>query len=274
MIGISRNGFKQWLTRTKSLQQQKKEAIMKEIKIIHKKNREIYGAPKITHILREKGYKISQKTVSNYMHEMGIKACYIKPKTRTTISKDFSSRLKNILKREFNPDSPDVVWCTDITYIWTYTDGFVYLTSIMDLHSRKIIAWVLTKDMKAESVLEVVKIAKERRNIEKPLVLHSDRGIQFTCEEYHNLTNDIKRSYSKKGTPWDNACIESFHSLIKREWLNRYKIWDYEQAKRLIFEYIETFYNTVRIHEHCGYKSPNEYERNYYQKQFEYLMSN
>lgn len=121
----------------------------------------------------------------------------------------------------------------------------------MELYSRKIIAWVLTKDMKAESVLEVIKIAKERRNIEKPLVLHSDRGMQFTCEEYRNLTNDIKRSYSKKGTPWDNACIESFHSLIKREWLNRYKIWDYEQAKRLIFEYIETFYNTVRIHEHC-----------------------
>jgi transposase InsO family protein len=202
----------------------KKEEIMEHIKNIHKESKEIYGAPKITHILRENGYQISQKTVSNYMHEIGIKACYIKPWTRTTISKDFSSRLKNRLKREFNPETPDAAWCTDITYIWTYTDGFVYLTSIMDLYSRKIIAWVLTKDMKAESVLEVIKIAKERRKIKQPLVLHSDRGIQFTCEEYQELTEDLKRSYSKKGTPWDNACIESFHSLIKREWLNRYKI--------------------------------------------------
>jgi transposase InsO family protein len=252
----------------------KKEEIMEHIKNIHKESKEIYGAPKITHILRENGYQISQKTVSNYMHEIGIKACYIKPWTRTTISKDFSSRLKNRLKREFNPETPDAAWCTDITYIWTYTDGFVYLTSIMDLYSRKIIAWVLTKDMKAESVLEVIKIAKERRKIKQPLVLHSDRGIQFTCEEYQELTEDLKRSYSKKGTPWDNACIESFHSLIKREWLNRYKIWDYEQAKRLIFEYIETFYNTIRIHGHCGNKSPNEYEKQYYQKKFQQLTIN
>ena len=201
------------------------------------------------------------------MREMGIKACYIKPWTKTTISKDFSTNLKNILKRDFNPKGPDAAWCTDITYIWTYTEGFVYLTSIMDLYSRKIIAWVLTKDMTAQSVLEVIKTAKQRRNIQKPLVIHSDRGIQFTSEEYRELTEKMKRSYSKKGTPWDNACIESFHALIKREWLNRYKIWDYQQAKRLIFEYIETFYNTIRIHGHCDYLSPDEYEKEYYANQ-------
>lgn len=130
----------------------------------------------------------------------------------------------------------------------------------MDLYSRKIISWVLTKDMKAESVVEAINIAKARRNIEKPLVIHSDRGVQFTSEEYQKITVKMKRSYSEKGTPWDNACIESFHSLIKREWLNRFKIMDYGQTYQLIFEYIETFYNTVRIHNHCGYISPNNYE--------------
>lgn len=109
----------------------------KEIKEIHEGSHEIYGAPKITEKLKENGHKISQKTVGNYMHEMGIKAHYIKPYTITTISKDFSTRLKNILKRDFNPEKPDAAWCTDITYIWTYSDGFVYLTSIMDLFSRK-----------------------------------------------------------------------------------------------------------------------------------------
>ena len=243
------------------------------IRGIYETSKEVYGAPKITYILRQKGLKISQKTVTNYMHEMGIKACYIKPKTKITISKDFSSKLKNILKRDFNPEKPDAAWCTDITYIWTYTDGFVYLTSIMDLYSRKIIAWVLTKDMKASSVLEVIKRAKKRRNVNHPLVIHSDRGIQFTCEEYRELTKDLKRSYSKKGTPWDNACIESFHSLLKREWINRYKIWDYEQAKRLVFEYIETFYNTVRIHGHCQYMSPDSYEKEYYNRQIQSLQN-
>ena len=201
------------------------------------------------------------------MREMHVKAHYIKPWTRTTISKDFSKRLKNILKRDFDPSSPDAAWCTDITYIWTYDDGFVYLTSVMDLFSRKIVSWVLTKDMTAESVLEAIKIAQERRNIEKPVIIHSDRGIQFTSELYKEITEKMKRSYSKKACPWDNACIESFHSLIKREWLNQYKIQNYDDAYKLIFEYIETFYNTVRTHSHCNYQSPNQYERSYAKKQ-------
>lgn len=150
------------------------------------------------------------------MHEMHIKAHYIKPWTKTTVSKNFSNRLRNILKRDFDPASPDAAWCTDITYIWTYDDGFVYLTSVMDLFSRKIISWVLTKDMTAESVLEAIKIAQKRRNIRKPVIIHSDRGIQFTGELYKEITEKMKRSYSKKACPWDNACIESFHSLIKR----------------------------------------------------------
>ena len=117
IIGISRSGFTSWLHHKKSNQQSKKEKIMKMVRDIYEKSKEVYGAPKITHILRKEGLKISQKTVSNYMREMGIKACYINPKTRTTISKDFSSKLKNILKRDFNPERPDAAWCTDITYI-------------------------------------------------------------------------------------------------------------------------------------------------------------
>lgn len=263
ILGISRSGFASWLTRPKSKQQLHKEAVQNMILDIYQKSKETYGSPKITHLLRKKGIKISGKTVSNYMRELGIKACYIKPYTKTTISKDFTAKLKNILKRDFNPERPNAVWCTDITYIWTYDEGFVYLTSVMDLYSRKIISWVLTRDMSAKSVLECINIAKRRRNTDKPLIIHSDRGIQYTSEEYREMTEKMERSYSKKGTPWDNACIESYHSLIKREWLNRYRIYNYEHAYQLVFEYIETFYNTIRIHSHCEYLSPNEYESAY-----------
>ena len=133
----------------------------------------------------------------------------------------------------------------------------------MDLYSRKIISWVLSNTLEAKWVIEAVSKAKTVRKVEKPLILHSDRGIQYVCKEYINATEGMERSYSKKAYPWDNACIESFHALIKREWLNRFKIADYEDAYRLVFEYIETFYNTVRIHSHCGYTSPNDYEREY-----------
>ena len=180
ILGVSRSGFKSWSNRKPSKSKRRKEAVKKEISVIHEESHEIYGAPKITEELKKKGHVISEKTVGNYMREMHIKAHYIKPWTRTTISKDFSKRLKNILKRD--PSSPDAAWCTDITYIWTYDDGFVYLTSVMDLFSRKIVSWVLTKDMTAESVLEAIKIAQERRNNEKSVIIHSDRGIQFTSE--------------------------------------------------------------------------------------------
>ncbi len=166
------------------------------------------------------------------------------------------------MDEEFNPSEPNAVWCSDITYIWTY-EGFVYLTSIMDLFSRKIIAWELSTTLEAKWVVETIKRAKIARRIDKPLVMHSDRGIQYTCSAYKEATEGFINSYSKKAFPWDNACIESFHALIKREWLNRFKILDHNHAYRLVFEYIEAFYNTVRIHSHCGYLSPNQYEVNY-----------
>ena len=107
------------------------------------------------------------------------------------------------------------------------------------------------------------------RNVTSPLVFHSDRRIQFVSQAFQKVTEGMINSYSKKAYPWDNACIESFHSLLKREWLNRFKIFDYKHAYRLVFEYIETFYNTVRIHSHCGYLSPDEYEKQYRNKLLE-----
>lgn len=262
ILGVSRSGYLNWKKRLPSNREKRKESLKTRILAIYEESHQNYGAPKITECLRREGEKIAEKTVGNYMRELGIKAQYIKPYTVTTIDPDFSSELKNILNEEFNPERPDAVWCSDITYIWTI-EGFVYLTSIMDLYSRKIIAWELSDTLAAKHVAETVRKAKKRRAVNRPLVLHSDRGIQYVCKEYVEVTKELQRSYSKKGYPWDNACIESFHALIKREWLNRFKIYNYEQAYRLVFEYIEAFYNTVRIHSHCGYLSPNEYEEVY-----------
>ena len=131
----------------------------------------------------------------------------------------------------------------------------------MDLFSRKIIAWTLSNTLETELVIATINKAKEKRKIDRPMIMHSDRGAQYASNDYQNATEGMILSYSKKAYPWDNACIESFHALIKREWLNRYKIFDYRHAYRLIFEYIETFYNTRRIHGHCGYLSPNQYEK-------------
>ena len=213
-------------------------------------------------MLFRSGENIAQRTVGKYMREMGIKAQWSKPWTTTTRDSDFSSELHNILDEQFNPECPNAVWCTDITYIWTQ-DGFVYLNCIMDLFARKIIAWTLSDNMEVSSVIETINKAKAARNTDLPLIIHSDRGSQYVSNAWREATENMQRSYSHKGYPYDNACIESFHSLIKREWLNRFHIQNYRHAYSLVFEYIETFYNTVRIHSHCDYMSPNEFEKLY-----------
>ncbi|QUH27171.1 IS3 family transposase [Serpentinicella alkaliphila] len=262
ILGVSRSGYNSFKKRIPSDMNKRKEYIKVQIKQIHDESYQNYGAPKITQLLQQNGETISEKTVGNYMREMGIKAQYVKPYTITTIDSNFSEELTNILNKEFNPSEPNAVWYSDITYIWTY-EGFVYLTSIMDLYSRKIISWVLSTTLEAKWVIEAINKAKASRNISKPLVMHSDRGVQYTCTAYQKSTEKFINSYSRKANPWDNACIESFHALIKREWINKFKILDYNHAYRLVFNYIEAFYNTVRIHSHCGYLSPNQYEAEY-----------
>lgn len=264
ILHVSRTSFYAYRNHKTTRSELRRIDTTEKVIAIYNESKGIYGSPKITkEINKNQEDKVSQKFIYEIMRRLGIKAKYVHHTTITTHSEDFSSKLKNLLKRDFNPNRPDACWCTDITYIWTYDDGFVYLTSIMDLFSRKIIAWSLTRTMECEEVLECIRIAKSRRDIENPLIIHSDRGVQYTSELYNNLTGGMMRSYSRKANPWDNACIESWHALIKRECLNNHDIQDYYHAKSLVFEYIEGFYNTVRIHSHCGYLSPNQYEQEY-----------
>lgn len=131
------------------------------------------------------------------MRQMGIKAQWVKPYVQTTIDSDFSSKLHNILNEQFNPAQPDAVWVSDITYIWTF-DGFVYLTSIMDLYSRKIIAWVLGETLEASHVVECIEKAKKIRRIAHPLIIHTDRGCQYVSDAFRKATEGMVNSYSKK----------------------------------------------------------------------------
>lgn len=262
VLGVSRSGYRAFLKRKLSATAKRKNSIKKEILKIYNDSKQNYGAPKITKLLQKSGETISQRTVGKYMREMGIRAQWSKPWIATTKDSDFSSELHNILKEQFNPERPNAVWCTDITYIWT-NDGFVYLNCVMDLFARKIIAWTLADTMEVSTVIKTIEKAKAIRNTDLPLIIHTDRGSQYVSQAWCEATKNMQRSYSHKGYPYDNACIESFHSLIKREWLNRFNIKNYRHAYNLIFEYIETFYNTVRIHSHCDYMSPDEFEKLY-----------
>lgn len=262
ILGVSRSGYNAWIRRLPAEHQKRKEIIQAKIQQIYNESKQNYGAPKITKELKKGGEVISERTVGKYMRELGIRAQWVKPYTVTTKDSDFSNELQNILNEQFNPDCPNAVWCSDITYIWTM-DGFVYLTSIMDLYSRKVIAWTLSKTLEVSCVINTINKAKARRKIKQALIIHSDRGSQYVSNEYKKATSKMIRSYSAKAFPWDNACIESFHAIIKREWLNRFRIQNFQHAYLLIFEYLETFYNTKRIHSHCDYMSPDDFEKLY-----------
>ena len=261
-LGVSRSGYRAFLNHKPSASDKRKVAVKNQIQQIYDDSHQNYGAPKITAELRKSGEVIAERTVGKYMREMGIRAQWVKPWIATTKDSDFSNQLHNILDEQFNPERPNAVWCTDITYVWT-RDGFVYLTSVMDLFARKIIAWTLSDSMEVSCVVETINKAKATRDTDEPLILHSDRGSQYVSEAYRKAAANMQLSYSHTGYPYDNACIEAFHSLIKREWIDRFTIYNYDHAYRLVFEYIEAFYNTVRIHSHNGYLSPDEYERRY-----------
>ena len=262
-LGVSRSGYHAWKKRCPSAAEKYRGEIKEKIRKIYDDSHQNYGAPKITRELWKDGERIAVKTVANYMRQMGIKAQWVKPYTQTTAVPDFSTKLCNLLDEQFNPSYPDAVWVSDITYIRTF-DGFVYLTSIMDLYSRKIIAWVLSETLEAVHAVECIEKAKKIRKVTQPLIIHTDRGCQYVSDAFCKATSGMVNSYSRKAYPWDNACIESFHALLKREWINRFKIFNYRHAYKLVFEYIETFYNTVRTHSHCGYLSPDQYEEEYY----------
>ena len=133
------------------------------------------------------------------MREMGIRACWVKPYTVTTHSENFSSELKNILARNFSPKQPNAVWCTDITYIHT-KQGFVYLSCILDLYSRKIVSWELAPTLETRYVVNAINKAILRSG-DRPKVIHTDRGVQYTSVEYYDETKGIIKSYSSKANP-------------------------------------------------------------------------
>ncbi|MGL5550325.1 MAG: IS3 family transposase [Culicoidibacterales bacterium] len=262
-LGVSTSGYYDWKERVPSQQEERKIELTKQITKIHENSHEIYGAPKIAKLLNEQGVVVSKRTVGQYMKEVGLKAHYIKPYTITTKDSNFSARFENLLNRDFNPEAPNAAWCTDITYIWT-EKGFVYLMCVMDFYSRKVIAWDIGPDMNVDWCIKIIEKAKKRRQLDNPIILQVDRGVQYTSKRFIEANkNDIIMSYSKKATPWDNAVIESFHALIKREWLGRHTIKDIHHAYQLVFEYIETFYNTVRIHEFLNYQSPDQFEQQF-----------
>ena len=227
VLHLSNGSYYWWKKQIITARQQLKIAIKKQITLIYFESKQRYGSPRITLELHSFGYKISRITVAKYMKQLGLRSKLSKKFKVTTNSNHNYLIVENILNRGFIVKMPSKSWVSDITYIQT-KEGFIYRTTIMDLYDRKIIGWSLSDGMSTDdpsdseqakqTTLLALKMAVKNRNVEKGLIFHSDRGVQYASKNFVNVLDSYKkitRSMSRKGNCWDNAVAESFFKSLK-----------------------------------------------------------
>ena len=255
VLKVSQSGYYRWKNNFISNRVQKINSIKEKIKAIYFESKQRYGSSRITIELNALGYKISRITIAKYMKQLGLFSKLSKKFKVTTDSKHNYLVVENILNRQFSLSKPSKAWVSDITYIHT-KEGFLYLTTIMDLYDRKIIGWSLSDGMSThETTLASWKMAIRNRNVQADLIFHSDRGVQYANNKFANVLDSYKvmRSMSRKGNCWDNAVAESFFKSLKTELIYGNKLITKEQMKLQIFEYIEIWYNQKRRHSALNY---------------------
>lgn len=232
-----------------------------EIELSHKASDRTYGSPRVHEDLQEQGIRCGRKRVARLMRENGIRAKQARRFKATTDSDHNDPVAPNLLDREFHVDVPDRVWVADLTYIWT-REGWLYLAVILDLFSRRVVGWSMSKRITSQLTLEALSVALWSRKPSPGLLHHSDRGSQYTCGDYRDVLDEhgVLCSMSRKGDCWDNAVAESFFKTLKVERVNDRDYWTREEAQTDIIDYIERFYNRKRRHSYLGYVSPVEYE--------------
>ncbi|MHA1066868.1 IS3 family transposase [Enterobacter ludwigii] len=266
VLDVHPSGFYAWFKQPYSQHHQVDLRLTGQIKQFWLESGCVYGYRKIHLDLRDSGQQCGVNRVWRLMNRAGIKAQvgYRSPRARKGEASIVSP---DRLQRQFNPDAPDERWVTDITYIRTH-EGWLYLAVIVDLFSRKIIGWSMQSRMTKDIVLNALLMAVWRRNPQRPVLVHSDQGSQYTSHEWQSFlkSHGLEGSMSRRGNCHDNAVAESFFQLLKRERIKKKIYGTREEARSDIFDYIEMFYNSKRRHGSSNQMSPTEYENQHYQR--------
>jgi putative transposase len=268
VLQINRSSYYAWLKRPPSQRAKKDEELTSKLQLLHRKSRGTYGAPRLTAQLKNQGLNHSRKRVAQLMRNIGLFGCArrkFRPcTTRPDPSQPVSPRLFESQNKNAIPQGPNRVWVGDMTYIPT-KEGWLYLTTVMDVFNRKVVGYHMSDHMKAETVWEALKkgICGQPEALKKgepPLLSHSDRGGQYASEMYRQKLKlfGITQSMSRSGNCYDNAYAESFFHSLKVELVHRKTFETRAEAREAIAEYID-WYNTERIHSALGYQTPSEY---------------
>jgi putative transposase len=266
LFGVTRSGFYSYQKRKQAERDDypsKKELLYWVLRIAESSHF-TYGTRRMKNALNAQGYPVGRRKTRSLMREADIFVRYKKKYRVTTNSNHKKPVFENILNRQFQVAEPDKAYVSDITYIQTH-EGWLYLTVIIDLFSRKIVGWNMSSRMKADSVCSALTMAVWRRKPKPGLIVHSDRGVQYASHQYQRILkiNRFVGSMSRKGNCWDNSVAESFFGRLKEERVNWRNYQTRQEAGEDILSYITMFYNSQRAHSSLGYLSPNQFENRY-----------
>lgn len=258
---VSRSGYYENLKEKQSVKSQLETKLIIEVKAISAKSRSSCGKRTIAKHLQAKGYSVGVYAARTLMKKAGVASKQRRRYCVTTDSRHHLPIAENVLNRQFNVEAPNRAWVTDITYVWTM-EGWLYVAGVLDLFSRRVVGWAMASHMKESLVSDALRMALGRRQPEAGLLQHSDRGVQYASHAYQALlkNNSIIVSMSRKGNCWDNAVMERFWGSLKSERTDGQLYLTREEAKQDILDYIEMYYNSIRLHSSLGYQSPAEFE--------------
>ena len=262
LLEVSRSAFYDWHQHRPSARQLADEVLGERIQAIFDESDGRYGWPRVHRELRRQEVHVRRARVARIMRQRGLIGRCRRRKTRTTIS-DPEAQAADLIRRKFGPGTVelDQVWLGDITYVPTW-EGWLYLATVIDLASRRVVGWAMADHMRAELVCDALRMAIGARRPGPGLIWHSDRGTQYTSAEFTALLADheIVQSFSRPGQCWDNAVAESWFATLKVELIYRQSWATRAHARRAIRHFIEVFYNRKRLHSSLDYLTPVEYE--------------
>ena len=262
VLSVSRSGYYDWSQRSPSLRAQANQALDERIQAIFAQHRQRYGAPRIVDALHDEGIECSENRVARRMQIMDLKAIQAKKFKVTTDSNHSKPVAPDLLEQDFSAAAPNQKWTSDISYVWT-DEGWLYLAVVMDLYSRAIVGWSMSRRMTQQLVCDALTMALFRRGFPRGTIIHSDRGSQYCSKRYQRLisNNRLRCSMGRKANCYDNAVTESFFHTLKVELVHRERYTARRLAKTSIFEYIETYYNRQRKHSAIGNRIPMLFEK-------------
>jgi putative transposase len=263
-LGVSVSGYYAWRNREPSQRHQTDAVLLTAIQTAYQVGRGVYGSPRIHATLRQQGLRCSRKRVARLMRQHGIHSRRRpKRRVRTTDSQHNRPVAPNLLKRDFSANAPNEKWVGDIVGIWT-DEGWLYLAALLDTYSRLIVGWAMSVYRDEALVETALRMALARRKLpeDSDLIQHTDRGSQYTADDYLALLkkHHIQISMSGKADPYDNAMMECFFSTLRAELTDLERFATRQAARIAVFEFIEVFYNRQRLHSSLGYRSPLAFE--------------